>query len=156
MKDFNSYKRISEKLAKLGATEYQYFSDEGKVRWRNSDEEVVAYADCMAIMSYASTNNSYRWGLFPDTPTIEKPGWTENMVFDVTEEQTREIALKTALEKDADFMFAGNWVTLTIYLACNDIVFENDNINNESAPWHPIVGDMNEYADIVNAIMDII
>jgi hypothetical protein len=154
MSDYKEFLKISQKFTELGATEYQYFSEEGKIRWRNGQSEVVAYADCKAIMSFASTGDSYRWGLFPNTPTLDKPDWTKDMVYEITEPETRKVALKAAAEANAEFMFAGNWTTLTIYLACNNIVFENDNIDNESVPWHPVDGDMSKYADLVNSIID--
>lgn len=154
MKDYSNFLKISEKLAELGITEYQYLYEEGKIRWKNTEGEIVAHGNCKAIMSFASTNDSYRWGMYPNTPTLEKPEWTEDMVFEVSEEDSRKVALKAAAEDKADFMFAGTWLTLTIYLACNDIEFENDNVDNESVPWHPIAGDMSKYADLVNSIID--
>lgn len=153
MANYNSFLIISKRLSDLGASEYQYLYEEGKVKWRNENKEIVAYANCKAILSFASTNNSYRWGLFPNTPTLDKPEWTEGMVYDVTEEVARQVALKAALEYGSEFMFAGSWVTLTIYLACNDIIFESDSAD-KSAPWHPVVGDMSKYSDLVNSIIN--
>ncbi|GEM_PF-6628814 len=57
-------------------------------------------------------------------------------------------------DDNAEFMFAGNWTSLTIYLACNNVVFEEDNTVDESVPWHPVEGNMSEYAGIMNAIIE--
>lgn len=153
MSDYQIFKNISEKLAKLGAIEYQYLYKVGKVRWRNEKQEIIAHADCKAIMSFASTDNSYRWGIYPNTPTLIKPEWTDTMVFNVTEEKTREVAIKAALEDNAEFMFAGNWLTLTLYLSCYNVVFKIDNTSDDSVPWHPVEGDMSKYADVINSII---
>ena len=75
------------------------------------------------------------------------------MKFDVTEEETRNTAIKAALEAGSDFMFAGTWLTLTVYLSCDNIVYEDNNITDETVPWHPV--HMNEYAEIINSIIDI-
>lgn len=154
MENKSNYREIYNKLAELGVVEYQYLYEKGKIRWRDKNQKVVAFASCKAIMSFASTNNSYNWGLFPNTPTLEKPEWVEDMKFDVTDAETREVAVKAALESGSDFMFAGNWMTLTVYLACNDLVFSDDQIKDESVPWHPVEGDMNKYAEMIHSIID--
>jgi len=149
-------KETMTKMTDLGITEYQYFQEEGRVRWRTAEGDVAAHADCKAIMSFASTNNSWRWGLYPGSPTLDLPEWLKgkNMAFDTTEEETREVALKAALEAGAEYMFAGTMLTMTIYLSCTNVLFENDGSGDESAPWHPVQGDMSEHADLVMSIID--
>lgn len=147
-------KNIANKMNELGIAEYQYQAEAGKVIWKDADGNIQAYADCKAIMSFASTNNSYRWGLYPNTPTLNKPDWASDMQYDVTEEQSRESALKAAVEAEADFMFAGNWLTLTVYLACWNIQYGSDITPSETAPWHPVEGDMSKHADLINGIID--
>jgi hypothetical protein len=152
--DKKRFEEVSNMLAELAVFEYQYLYEKGVIRWRDKDEKIVAYSDCKAILSYSDSGESYRWGLFPNTPTVELPEGVSNMKFGVNEEESREVAVKAAIEDNAEFMFAGNWTSLTIYLACNNVVFEEDNTVDESVPWYPVEGDMSKYADIMNAIIE--
>ncbi len=147
------FEEIASKLAAAGAVEYQ-IEGPSTVRWRASDETIVAHASFKAIMSFASTNNSYRWGLMPEHETVPQLDGYDAYGSDVTEEQTREIATRAALADNADFMFAGTWVTLTVYLACRDVEFGADVPGEEASPWHPIHGDMSEHAQLVLSIID--
>lgn len=149
----NKFKEIAEKLAQLGVVEYQYNGKDGKLRLRDKDKKVVAYSDCEAIMSFASTNNSYRWGLLGG-PTVKQPKDVPGMKMDVTEEEAREVATKVAYEGDYEYMFAGTMMTLTIYLACKNLRFGDDNLGEILIPWHPVSGDMNKHRDFIMSVID--
>ena len=112
----------------------------------------------MGFMTYATTNDSYRWGFHPDYPGIEEQPEFVERYSEASLAETAERAQRVAVER-GEMLFVGTWVTLYVFVSCSEFTTEVDRSIisqpiKDVSPWHPIDGDTDAARDIVLAVID--
>ncbi len=106
-----TFDQVAEMFTSLGVKSFGAALPEGRIQWTNSDGEVVAYARCQAILSFAPANASLMWAEkipsfvdagVPCLPAPDDTGYQEGV--DLTEAQ--EMAGQAAQLANAQFLYA--------------------------------------------------
>lgn len=106
-----SFEQVAILFESLGVHSFGAALPEGRIQWTNTAGEVVAYARCQAILSYAATNASVMWAEkitsfteagVPCLPAPDDTGYEEGL----DENEAQELATQAAQLVSAQFLYA--------------------------------------------------
>jgi len=106
-----TFDQVAELFDTLGVKSFGAALPEGRIQWTNEAGDVVAYARCQAILSYAATNASIMWAEkipsftrsgVPCLPAPDDEGYQEGL----DENDAQELASQAAQLVSAQFLYA--------------------------------------------------
>lgn len=106
-----TFDQVAELFGTLGVKSFGAALPEGRIHWTDEAGNIVAYARCQAILSYASTNASIMWAEkipsfakagVPCLPAPDEEGYQEG----VDENEAQDLASQAAQLVSAQFLYA--------------------------------------------------
>ena len=111
MSEQNAFDDIQQIFTRLGVRDFAAALPEGRIQWLNADGAVVATGRCVAILSYASANQSMAWAeALPHfkaagVPCLERPEGLPEYQVNITETVAEQLAARVARNAGADFLY---------------------------------------------------
>jgi hypothetical protein len=104
-----SFGEVSGLFGTLAIQSFGAALPEGRIHWMDKDGNIVAHGRCLAILSFAATNNSVMWAdgipSFKDAGVPVVPHEGEHYVVDQGPEQAEALALEAANKAGAIFAY---------------------------------------------------
>lgn len=115
MTDPHAFDDIQKTFAALGVRDFAAALPEGRIQWLNAEGAVVAHARCVAVLSFASANESMAWAEelphFKEAgvPTLERPDGMPGYQINITETVAEQMAARVARNAGAQFLYPAKY-----------------------------------------------